>query len=148
MPNSPAPYGGTAHQTAASDAPIRKCLNGWIEAVNSGQVGTICALYRIDAVLLATFDPKPLATPKERENYFVNFKARKGLKAAVDECHAQRLGDAAGTASGLYTFSFVENGAPQTARARFTFVYERQRDGQWLIAAHHSSVAPPPPKIV
>jgi uncharacterized protein (TIGR02246 family) len=129
----------------AAAAAVRGALDGWIEAVNKSDADSIAALYVRDAVLLATFDPVVLTTPDQRLNYFVNFKARKKLKASVDECHIEMLGDNAGVASGLYTFRFIdEKGAPQTVHARFTYVYERQPEGKWLVIAHHSSVAPNP----
>jgi uncharacterized protein (TIGR02246 family) len=125
------------------EAEIRQCLEAWIKAVGAGTPRPITALYAPDAVLLATFDPKPLLTPAEREIYFINFKSRKGLKAVLDECHIQMLGDDAAMANGLYTFRYVdEDGGKTHVKARFTFVYERQPDGEWVIVAHHSSQAP------
>jgi len=122
---------------------ISQALDEWIEAVNGRAVDAVGALYMPGAVLLSTFAPQPLASAAERRDYFVNFLARKNLKASVDECHITTLGDDAGEASGLYTFRFEdESGAPQSVKARFTFVYARQPEGDWLIAAHHSSMVP------
>jgi uncharacterized protein (TIGR02246 family) len=124
-------------------AAIRDCIDDWIAAVNESNADHIGALYVQDAVLLGTFDPSVSTTPERRLNYFINFKTRKKLKAAIDECHIKDLGDDAGMANGLYTFRFIDDsGAPQTVKARFTFVCERQPEGDWLIVAHHSSVLP------
>lgn len=128
---------------AAVEAEIRQYLNEWAVAVNSCNADAIAALYALDAVLLGTFEPKVLTTPEGRLDYFVNFKTRKNLHAFIDERHIKTFDQNAGMANGLYTFTFVDgNRKPQTAKARFTFVYERQPEGDWLIAAHHSSVAP------
>jgi uncharacterized protein (TIGR02246 family) len=133
------------HQTDSEEirAEIRRELDEWIGAINDGNINSVGALYAPDAVLLATFAPEPLTTPGKRRNYFVQFKARKNMTAVVDHCIVTTLGKDAGTASGLYTFSYEsENGAPQTVKARFVFVYARAAEGDWLIVAHHSSVVP------
>ena len=124
-------------------AAIRETLNDWTEAVNSCSADAIAALYTPDAVLLGTFDPKVSTRPEQRLTYFTNFKARKKLQATINECHIEVLDDNAAMANGLYTFRFVDdNGTPKTVFARFTFVYARQPEGDWLIKAHHSSVVP------
>jgi len=43
--------------------------------------------------------------------------------------------------SGLYTFSFEEDGKMVSIPARFSFVYEKE-NGKWLIVEHHSSKVP------
>ena len=43
--------------------------------------------------------------------------------------------------TGLYTFSFTQNGKKVKVPARFTFVYEKD-DGKWEIEDHHSSMLP------
>ncbi|HUY69211.1 MAG TPA: SgcJ/EcaC family oxidoreductase [Alphaproteobacteria bacterium] len=122
---------------------IRQCLDRWIAAVGNGSSIPVTALYAPDAVLLPTFDGKVLATPATRRFYLTAFKARKGLKAKVDECHIRMLGEDAAMANGLYTFRYKDaDGEITTVRARFTFVYARQPSGEWLIVAHHSSHAP------
>jgi len=125
------------------ESEIRQALDEWIYCVNSGYAESINALYLSDAVLLPTFDGRVLTTPAERLVYFIKFKTRRGLHASVKECYITTLGPDSATANGLYTFRFLgEDGTEQSVRARFTFVYARQQEGDWLIVAHHSSVAP------
>jgi len=42
----------------------------------------------------------------------------------------------------VYTFRIIDDDKTQYVPARYTCVYEN-RDGEWLIAHHHSSVMPP-----
>ncbi len=46
--------------------------------------------------------------------------------------------------SGLATMDFKRNGRPTWIVQRFTDVWQKQADGQWLIAASHVSNAPQP----
>jgi uncharacterized protein (TIGR02246 family) len=128
---------------AQVESEIRQCLDDWIESVNSGYAESISALYTPDAVLLPTFDARIRVTPAERLNYFINFKTRRGLHATVNDCFIESFGRDAGVASGIYTFCFLgDDGTDQVVKARYTFVFARQSEGDWLIAAHHSSVVP------
>jgi hypothetical protein len=45
------------------------------------------------------------------------------------------------TDAGVYTFRIIDAGKTEYVPARYTFVYEN-RDGEWLIAHHHSSLMP------
>ncbi len=132
--------------TEADQELVRSLLNQWVEAVNSFNAETVAGLYTTDAVLLATFEPVVLTAPAQRLDYFINFKARKKLKAEIDECHIQILDHDAGMANGIYSFHFLNNEEKlQTAKARYTFVFARQLNDEWRIVAHHSSVLPVPP---
>jgi len=46
--------------------------------------------------------------------------------------------------SGLVTMDFKRNGRPTWVLQRFTDVWQKQADGQWLIATSHTSNAPKP----
>nr|WP_291424850.1 hypothetical protein [Deinococcus sp.] len=50
-----------------------------------------------------------------------------------------RLGCNMAVDGGVYTFKFKKDGSSVTGR--YTYVYEF-KDGQWLIATHHSSAMP------
>jgi len=126
------------------ESEIRECLNEWLKAVGGGSPEPVAFLYHPDAVLLATFDPKPLTTPEERKSYFANFTRKKELKAVADTCHIHVFSEDAAGASGLYTFRYITEGGDEMAvNARFTFNFIRDRENdRWLIVSHHSSQAP------
>ena len=46
---------------------------------------------------------------------------------------------------GVDTFTLIgPDGKAKQVQARYTFLYQRQPDGRWLIAHHHSSAMPEP----
>jgi hypothetical protein len=66
---------------------------------------------------------------------------REGLNVRFDEQNIRILDTNTASNSGLYTFSFVQDGKIVEVPARYTFLYEKQ-DDQWLILEHHSSLRP------
>ena len=119
-------------------------MQRWVEALGSGKgEAPIAALYAPDAILLSTFDPKPLETPAEIAAYFHKLTQNPNLKATVQTEKIHTFADG-GADSGLYTFSYTKDGNEVRVPARFTFVFHRTQAG-WLIVSHHSSVVPPGP---
>jgi hypothetical protein len=54
-----------------AEADVHAALQRWVETLGSGKgEAPIAALYAPDAILLSTFDPKPLETPAEIAAYF------------------------------------------------------------------------------
>jgi uncharacterized protein (TIGR02246 family) len=122
-------------------AEIHAALQEWTEALENGHGATaIAALYDKDATVLATFDPKPLETPAEIAAYFHELVLKPELKATVQSEQIDLFGDAA-VATGLYTFSFLQDGQREELPARYTFVYRKTPQG-WMIVRHHSSALP------
>ena len=114
-------------------------------AISLGGPGPVTELYEPDAVLNATFYPTPVTTMAERLEYFTDFTANKNLRAVVDESYVKALGPDAGKIDGVYTFSYEdEDDKTRTVKARFTFIFEREPGGEWLIVSHHSSQCPEP----
>ena len=127
-----------------AEADIHAALQRWVEALGSGKgEAPIAALYAPEAVLLSTFDPKPLETPAEITAYFQNLTKNPNLKATVQTEKVHAFADG-GVTSGLYTFSYTKDGKEVRVPARFSFVFNRTPTG-WLIVSHHSSVEPSSP---
>lgn len=124
-----------------SEADIHAALQRWTEALGSGQGELpVVALYSPDAILLATFDPKPLTTPAGIAGYFHELTQNPELKAVVQTEKIDLFADG-GVDTGLYTFSYLKGAEEVRVPARFTFVFRRTPVG-WLIVSHHSSVLP------
>jgi uncharacterized protein (TIGR02246 family) len=111
-------------------------IDRWLDAVNTGDAERVCQLYAPDAILLPTLSPHILKTPDQIIDYFRFFLDRKSLKVELIDCYVQTYSEVK-IDSGIYEFSWLENKALQSTRARFTFVI---RDG--LIVEHHSSLSP------
>ncbi len=124
----------TAHQQ------VEQALQTWLQAIGTGTPDAVMKLYADNAVLLPTLSPVIRTTVQARKDYFDEFTAKKNLKGVLDEQHIQLFGDTA-INSGLYTFTYTENGQTLTVPARFTFVYRQTPQG-WIIVEHHSSKLP------
>ena len=117
-------------------------LENWIDQINSGNLEQVLGLYSQDALLFATFDEEPLNSPALIRGYFDSFLARDGAGVELDSasvCHSE-LGENHYSSTGLYTFFFNEGDQHIRQKARFTFIFKRQKTGS--IIHHHSSVIP------
>jgi uncharacterized protein (TIGR02246 family) len=111
----------------------------WNNALLTGDPDNVIACYAADAVLLPTVSAKVRHNHEEIRDYFVHFLAKKP-NGRITEQNIRTYENIA-INSGLYTFSLTENGAQADVAARFTFVYQKSKDG-WLIIEHHSSILP------
>lgn len=129
-------------EAAKSEAAV--ATQAWAAAFNSCNAAGAAALYQPDAVLWGTFAPAIISGRAGVQRYFERVcSADPPPKVSFGEQLLRVYGDTA-INSGTYAFSFVVQGQPRSALARFSFTY-RKVDGQWLIADHHSSALPAPP---
>jgi uncharacterized protein (TIGR02246 family) len=129
-----------SQQTLPEATAVEDLGQTWGTALASRDPQQITALYSPEAVLLATFVDE-LDTEPEILEYFKGLTQREGLNVQFEEQNIRVLDENTLSNSGLYTFSFVENGETVYVPARYTFLYEKQ-DDQWLIVEHHSSIRP------
>lgn len=118
---------------------IKKAAASWAQAIASGNPDEIVKLYDKQALLYATFE-NFLNTPEQLRDYFVQLTKHKNLQVQFQNSDVRVFGDAA-LNSGLYTFTYEENGKTMSVPGRFTFVYYKTPKG-WLIIDHHSSIMP------
>jgi len=119
---------------------IKQLFVDWNNALQTGNAGTVVALYASDAVLLPTLKSGPLIGPTDIAKYFKEEFLPKKPVGAIDGNHNIRIGCNMAVDAGLYTFTYRKEGEKPTP-ARYTYVY-RYDGGRWLIAHHHSSVRP------
>ena len=114
----------------------------WADRLNNADLDGVLSLYEETALLLATFDARPLTQPAQRRKYFENFMRRPGAGVEIDESSLTciRLSANVYQATGLYTFFFKENDVLVRQPARFTFIVSV--DDRPLILHHHSSLVP------
>lgn len=118
-------------------SPVRRILDTWVANVNRGDLDATTGLYALDAVLLATFEAVPAATPAAIRTYFEMLGAKADLAVELDEASITEHGQAI---SGLYTFSHGNGPERTSAPSRFTFVVDPGQERP--ILHHHSSVLP------
>ncbi len=122
---------------------ITKTGQIWQQALASRDANKISKLYSPNAYLYPTFD-NMIDDHAALLEYFQKLTLNQNLKVVFDKEHIQVYGNV-GINSGLYTFSYKQNGKEVTVSARYTFVYLHQGKN-WLIIDHHSSVLPKPPE--
>ena len=113
---------------------------GWSAAYNSRDPARITAMYDSDAVLWGTTAKKVAPNPTAIAEYFKGAAKRPNARVTFGEQHLRVYGDVA-VSTGYYTFSDVRDGKEISRPARYTMVF-RNRNGRWLIVAHHSSEVP------
>lgn len=117
----------------------------WAAAFVDDNPDNILALYAQDGVLWGTLSPKRRDTPDALRDYFVSaFKALPGHKVTFGDQLIRVYGNTA-INTGYYTFSYVKDGETKSIPARYSLTYVKVGD-KWLIADHHSSAMPAPPK--
>ena len=124
--------------TPQQEADILALFAQWNRSLATGDAAKVDANYARDAVLIPTLSNQIRNTPDERIAYFKTEFLPKKPSGKIDKHYLKCIG-AIAINSGLYTFTF---GDGTKASARYTFVYQKQRDGKWLIIEHHSSAMP------
>ena len=114
-------------------------FDAWNEALKTGDARRVTALYAEDAVLLPTVSNIPRTGHEEIRDYFEHFLEKKPV--GTINTRNVKLGCNKLTDAGTYTFRVADGVETRDVPARYTFVYEN-RDGQWRIVHHHSSVMP------
>ncbi|MGP4047075.1 SgcJ/EcaC family oxidoreductase [Streptomyces sp. 2A115] len=127
---------------APTKAEIAGLFDEWNAALQTRDPEKVADLYAPDAVLLPTLSPEVRTDRAGIVDYMEHFLAKKPkgemVKQVVNVLDSNSAIDA-----GLYDFHLTnpDTGEKTTAKARFTFEYEK-RGGKWLIVNHHSSALP------
>lgn len=119
---------------------IAVLFNEWNSALASRDADRVIELYEEQGLLLPTLSDKVRSNRTEMKDYFVDFLTG-APQAKINEFNIKMSGDLA-VNSGVYTFTFSTR---PSVKARFTFVYQ-WNGRRWMIAQHHSSQMPWPPK--
>lgn len=124
------------HCATIDQAQLTALFDRWNRSLATLDPDQVVANYAPDAVLLPTVSNQPRTSPAEIRDYFVHFLEKKP-QGRVDR-RVLKIGCNVAQDLGLYTFRFKDG---SEVNARYSYVYEF-RNGQWLIAHHHSSAMP------
>ncbi|MDA8561978.1 DUF4440 domain-containing protein [Gammaproteobacteria bacterium] len=122
---------------------VQKAYYSWCESIAKakGDPAVVTKFYAPDAILLPTLSHKILQNKyNELDKYFETLTAHKNIKCTPEKL-ITRMYKKTAINTGLYKFSYMDNGKKMTVPSRFTFIY-RNKDGKWLIIKHHSSIMP------
>ena len=107
-----------------------------------GDVKAIMAQYSNDAVMIDAASPDPSTDRKVQSRWAQSFVSMRPADYKVFDRKIQLLGGDAFISSGIETFTVAAGAARPTVSARFTDVFQRQKDGGWKIVNEHVSVPP------
>ena len=112
-------------------------VNSWASSIQFRDPMRMLDFYSSDAILLATYS-NLLRGKDEILDYFISFLNKEDLKCKITDIYTIPMDRYYSLASsGLYNFSFIEDGQLKLVKARFTYVI---KDNQ--IVMHHSSEQP------
>jgi uncharacterized protein (TIGR02246 family) len=135
----------SARCTPISAKQVEALFDRWNATLATGNPDAVVRNYATDAVLLPTAENGPMIGREAIRGYFVHFLERHP-QGAIDQ-RTIRIGCNTVFDAGTYTFTLdgKDPGSRVQLPARYTYIYE-PRGGQWLIAHHHSSAMPVPPR--
>ena len=116
---------------------ILNLFDDWNKALQTGSPDEVVKLYDKKAILLPTLSGQVRHTHEEIKDYFVHFLSKKPI-GKINESNIRIFGNLA-INSGIYTFNFKDG---SSAEARFTYVYKKVDENNWIIVEHHSSLLP------
>jgi hypothetical protein len=108
----------------------------------TGNVDAIMAQYASGAVMIDASNAAPSTDRKVQTGWAKAFVSMKPTDYHVPDRHIQLLGPDAFISSGTEMATIEAGAARPTISARFTDVFERQRDGSWKIVHEHVSMPP------
>lgn len=124
-----------------------KNFNCWNQTLLSRDAHEVALLYSKDASFLPTLNPELKNGQAGAEQYFKHFLEKNPEGKIVEEMVQEISADQSGASlsflhSGLYNFEVGEPNSRQVVEARFTFLWQKDEDGDWKIKHHHSSLKP------
>lgn len=117
-------------------------LRQWMNAVNSGDLEGVLALYSERAVLIPTFSSRLLNAPEKIRDYFLKLGSREDLSIALHEktLITQPLHGNLVSLCGIYCWRFCVDDELLSFEARFSYTLDL--DAARPILHHHSSQIP------
>jgi ketosteroid isomerase-like protein len=110
-----------------------------------GSADAVMRQYADNAVLFDATHPALTTDRKVQAGWAKDFVSMKPADYHVPDRQVQVVGPDAFVSSGTEMFTVEAGAARPTISARFTDVYQRQRDGSWKIVNEHVSLPPAAP---
>ncbi|MFJ4538815.1 SgcJ/EcaC family oxidoreductase [Streptomyces tibetensis] len=134
---------GTKHAKPVTKAQVLGLFDNWNAALQTGDPRKVADLYAKDAVLLPTVSNQVRTDRAEIVDYFEHFLQNKPYGTKVESV-VNVLDRDTVIDTGVYEFTLTdhETGEKSRVKARYTYAYEKQPNGKWLIVNHHSSKMP------
>jgi len=127
--------------TAAEAAAIAERAEA---SFTTGDIKQVMDQYAPGAVMIDAASPIPSTDRKVQTGWGQAFVSMQPADYKVVDRQIQLLGPDAFVSSGVETFTVAAGQARPTVSARFTDVFQRQKDGRWRIVNEHVSMPPVP----
>ncbi len=114
-------------------------FKSWNEALEKGEAKEVAKKYLEEGELFGTVSAKIRKGQKEIEGYFDHF-LEIDPSGEVIERKTINISTKAFLDSGLYNFQVTRDGKKQTIEAMFTYIWQKDENGEWKIKHHHSAV--------
>ena len=118
---------------------ISSALDEWCRILGEGNLDGLVSLYAQDGILQPTVQAEICLTHDDIRQYFAGLMGRK-VTVELQKIWVNSYGDI-GKASGYYVFRLDGDDGPVELPARFTFIFQKQKD-RWMIIEQHSSAVP------
>ncbi len=113
----------------------------WNDALQTKDPAKVAELYSEDSTFLPTMSGDFKIGQGGAESYFEHFLQKDPI-GTIKEEKVQETGPDSYLHSGMYDFEVGPADKREIAEARFTYLWKKDKDGNWKIAHHHSSVKP------
>lgn len=113
----------------------------WNEALQTKDAHKVAELYAEDNLFLPTMSPDFKKGRGGAEDYFHHFLLKNPVGRITEDGIVSVSPDSY-LHTGMYDFEIDGEEGRQTAKARFTYLWQKDKDRNWKIAHHHSSVLP------
>ena len=131
-------------QPPVTEAQATKIAESAEASFTTGDLGKIMAQYAEGGVMIDAASTDPSNDRKVQTGWAKTFVSMAPADYKVPNRHIQLLGGDAFISSGIETFTVAAGTARPTVSARFTDVFQRQKDGSWKIVHEHISMPPTP----
>ena len=135
---------GTGTRPAVTEAEAVAIAERAEASFTGGDVNAIMGQYASSAVMIDAAGPSPSADRKVQIGWARDFVSMKPAEFTVPDRRIQVLGPDAFISSGTETFTVAAGAARPRVSARFSDVFQRQKDGAWKIVHEHVSMQPSP----
>ncbi|MER5573768.1 SgcJ/EcaC family oxidoreductase [Streptomyces massasporeus] len=134
---------GSKHTRPVTKGQVLGLFDRWNAALQTGDPDKVADLYAKDAVLLPTVSNQVRTDRAGIVDYFEHFLPNKPVGTKVESV-VNILDRDTVIDTGVYEFALTDHGTGEKSivRARYTYAYEKQPNGTWLIVNHHSSKMP------
>jgi len=113
----------------------------WNDSLQTRDAKKVAELYSEDNTFHPTMSGDFKSGQKGAEDYFKHFLLKNPFGKIIEE-KIQPLGEDSYLHSGLYDFEIGPVETRVVTEARFTYVWQKDKNGEWKILHHHSSLKP------